>query len=132
MFSFTRKTKSIHFNYFWVIYWIIYILKRFIPGEKLLTLYFLLTFKKNYCCFITATVGLRVPTKPIRDLSTINVSNVSRQPFNKVRHGCKQHLQISFSVNITSPFRIHFPLFISTELRHYRVACIILLPWIKF
>jgi hypothetical protein len=41
-------------------------------------------------------VGLRVPTKQIRDFSTFNVSNVSRlKPFNKVRRGCKQHLQIS-------------------------------------
>jgi hypothetical protein len=36
------------------------------------------------------------------------------------------------SINITSPLRIRFPLFNPTELRHYRVTCIILLPRIKF
>jgi hypothetical protein len=38
----------------------------------------------------------------------------------------------TFSINITSPLRIHFPLLNPTELRHYRVTCVILLPNIKF
>jgi hypothetical protein len=37
----------------------------------------------------------------------------------------------TFSINVTSPFRIHFPLLNPTELRHYRVTCIILLTRIK-
>jgi hypothetical protein len=46
-------------------------------------------------------------------------------------------LQISanlwtFSINITSPLRIHFLLLNPTELRHYQVTCIILLATIKF
>jgi hypothetical protein len=32
----------------------------------------------------------------------------------------------TFSVNITSPLKIHFPLLNPIELRHYRVTCIIL------
>lgn len=40
-------------------------------------------------------VDLRVPTKQIGDLSTVNQSNVSKlNPFSMVRHGRKQHLQI--------------------------------------
>jgi hypothetical protein len=38
----------------------------------------------------------------------------------------------TFSINITSPLSIHFPLLNPTELRHYRVICIILLPSITF
>jgi hypothetical protein len=38
----------------------------------------------------------------------------------------------TFSINITSPLRIHIPLINLTELHHYRVTCIILLPSIKF
>jgi hypothetical protein len=55
-------------------YWTIYILKRFIPGDKILTLYFK---NKIDCCSIMDTVRLRVPTEQISDLSTYNVSNVS-------------------------------------------------------
>jgi hypothetical protein len=44
---------------------------------------------ENKCCSIMDTVGHRVPTKQIRDLSNFNVSNV------KVCHSCKQHLKIS-------------------------------------
>jgi hypothetical protein len=39
----------------------------------------------------------------------------------------------TFSINVTSPFRIHFPLPNPTdELYHYRVTCVILLSRIKF
>jgi hypothetical protein len=38
----------------------------------------------------------------------------------------------TFSINITSPFRIHFPVLIPTELRHYRDTCIFLLVGIAF
>jgi hypothetical protein len=34
-------------------------------------------------------------TKQISDFTTINVSNVSRQPLNKVRHSCKENLQVA-------------------------------------
>jgi hypothetical protein len=37
-----------------------------------------------------------------------------------------------FSINITLPLRIQFPLLTPTELRHYHIACIVLLPSIKF
>jgi hypothetical protein len=67
-------------------------------GWQNLDALFLINVFKNKidCCSIMDTVSLRVPTKPIRDLSNVNVSNVSRQPFNKVRHGWKQHQQISW------------------------------------
>jgi hypothetical protein len=38
----------------------------------------------------------------------------------------------TFSIYITSPLRIHFPLLNPTDLHHYHVTCIILLPSIKF
>jgi hypothetical protein len=38
----------------------------------------------------------------------------------------------TFSVNITSPLRKHFPLLNPTRLHHYRVTCIILLHNVKF
>jgi hypothetical protein len=50
--------------------------------------------KTNFCS-VKHTAAPHVPTKQIRDFSTSNVSNVSRQPFNKARHGCKQQLKIS-------------------------------------
>jgi hypothetical protein len=37
-----------------------------------------------------------------------------------------------FSINVTSPSRIHFPLLTPIELRHYRVTCVLLLPSNKF
>jgi hypothetical protein len=38
----------------------------------------------------------------------------------------------TFSINMTSRLRIHFLLHNPTEVHHYRVACIILLPRIRF
>jgi hypothetical protein len=38
----------------------------------------------------------------------------------------------TFSINITSPLRIHFPLLNATELRHYHITYNILLPSMKF
>jgi hypothetical protein len=65
-------------------------------GRENLDALFLINVSKNKtdCCSIMDTVGLRVPTKPIRDTCTFNVSNASRQPFNKVRYSFKQHLRI--------------------------------------
>jgi hypothetical protein len=59
---------------------------------------FLINVFKNKigCCSVKDIVGLCAPTKQIRDFSIFKASNVSKlQPFNKVRHSCKQHLQIS-------------------------------------
>jgi hypothetical protein len=59
--------------------WIIYILKSFIPGDRILMLYLANVFKNKIdCCSVMDTAGLRVPTKQIRGFSTSNVSNVSR------------------------------------------------------
>jgi hypothetical protein len=61
-------------------YKIVYILERFIPGDKILTFYFLLTFKnKINCCSIMDTVGLLVPTKQIRDFNTFDVNKCGYQ-----------------------------------------------------
>jgi hypothetical protein len=43
----------------------------------MLTLYFLIKNKID-CCSVMENVGLRVPTKQLRDFSTFNVSSVSR------------------------------------------------------
>jgi hypothetical protein len=48
-------------------------------GKHLEALFIFNIFKsKTDCCSIMDTVGLRVPTKHIRDFSTLNVSNVTR------------------------------------------------------
>jgi hypothetical protein len=77
------------------------------------------------------TVGLRVPIKQSRDFSTFDVCNVSKD---LALHRGALRLQTAsvnlwtFSVNMASPSRIHFPLLHTTELRHYHVTCITLLP----
>jgi hypothetical protein len=78
------------------------------------------------------TVGLRVPTKQIRDFTTCNVRNVSRLQQGASRLQTASANLWTFSINITSPLRIRFPLFNPTELRHHRVAYIVLLPRIRF
>jgi hypothetical protein len=37
----------------------------------------------------------------------------------------------TFSINITSPLRVYLALLNATELDHYRVTCIVVLPGIK-
>jgi hypothetical protein len=58
-------------------FWIIYISKRFIPGDNALMFFFLVNIFKNRinCCSIVGTVSLRVSTKQIRDFSIFNVTN---------------------------------------------------------
>jgi hypothetical protein len=46
--------------------------------QNLASLFLINVFKNKIDCSIMDTVGLRVPTKQIRDFSTFNVSNVSR------------------------------------------------------
>jgi hypothetical protein len=76
------------------------------------------------------TVRLRVLTKQIRDFSTFNVSNVSRL-CPSTRCVTAANLR-TFSIKTTFPFRMYFSSHNPTELHHYFVTCIILLPSITF
>jgi hypothetical protein len=93
---------------------IIYILRRLIPGGRMLTLFFLLTFSQaTDCCSIMGTVSLHVPIKYIRDFSSSNVSMsqdiiVQRGvPLLKAAPGDL----LTFSINLLSLFKIRSPLF---------------------
>jgi hypothetical protein len=120
--------------YTYLFHFLIYILKRFIPGNKILMLYFLLTFSGTKQTVVLLQMLLvSVPTKQIETFppSTSVMSQVLA-----LQQGASQ-LQTSknlrtFSVNITSPLRIHFPLLNPVELHHYCVTFIVLLPSIKF
>jgi hypothetical protein len=102
------------------------------------TLFLLNVFQnKINCCSIMDAVDLHVPLSILETfpLLTSVMSPVMSQDL-ALEQGASR-LQTSanlwtFSLNITSPLRIHFPLFNPSELNHYRVACIILLPKIKF
>jgi hypothetical protein len=84
--------------------------------QNLDALFLINDFKnKICCCSLMDTVGLRLPT--------FTVSNVSRLSPSTRR------VPAAFSINITSPSRIHFTFLNATELHHYRVT---LLPRIKF
>jgi hypothetical protein len=80
------------------------------------------------------TAGLHVPTKPIRGLSALNVGNISRlSPSTRCGTAansiCKPlDVFIKHNISLEGTFSLLNP----TELRHYRVACIVLLPSIKF
>jgi hypothetical protein len=86
--------------------------------------------KSDFCSVMDA-VGLRVPTKQITDFSTLKVSNVSRLSLLRRCVTTTSANAWTFSINITSPLRIHFPLLNPTELHHCRVTCTILLSMIK-
>jgi hypothetical protein len=85
-------------------------------------------------CSTMDTVGIRVITKKIRFFPSLT-SEMSQDL--SLEQGAWR-LQTSstnlwtFSINITSPLRIHFPLFNPTELYHCRITCIIVLPDIIF
>jgi hypothetical protein len=79
-------------------------------------------------CSIMDNFSLRVPTSTA--LTSVMYQDLA------LRQGASR-LQTSAdpwtcSINITSPLRIHFRLLNPTELRHYRVTCIISLLNIKF
>jgi hypothetical protein len=83
-------------------------------------------FKNKFDCYsVVDTVGLRVPTKQIRDFSTFTVTNVSRLRKTSANFW-------TFLMNITPLLRIHFPLLNPTELHNYRLSCVVLLHGIKF
>jgi hypothetical protein len=115
--------------------WIIYISKRFTLADKILTLYFLLTFSRTKLTVVVLWI-LLVSVYPLSKLETFPLlTSVMSQDW-ALQQGASQ-LQTStnlwtFPINITSPLRIHFPLLNHTELRRYLVTCVILLPNIKF
>jgi hypothetical protein len=83
---------------------------------------------------IIDTVHLSIPTKQIIYFPTFNFSNVLRLALQQEvsRLETEPANLWTFTINITSPLRINFPLLNPTELRHYHVTCIVLLPRIKF
>jgi hypothetical protein len=80
--------------------------------------------------------GLRVPTKQNSPETFTPLISVISQDL-ALEQGASRLQTIStnlwtFTINITSNLGIHFPLLNPTELHHYRVASIILLPSTKF
>jgi hypothetical protein len=116
--------------------WIIYILTSFIPGYKILKLYSLLTFSRTTFSFVLLWIVL-VSLYPLRKSETfVPLTSVMSQDL--ALHQGTSRLQMSsanlwtFAINITFHLRTHFRLLNPTELRHYRLACIVSLPRIKF
>jgi hypothetical protein len=114
---------------------VIYILNRFIPGDKILTLYFLLKLSRIKLTVVLLRI-LLLSTYPLNKLETIpTLKSVVSQDL--ALQQVVSRLQTAsadlwtVSINITSPFRIHYPLLNPTELRHYRITFIILLPSIE-
>jgi hypothetical protein len=71
------------------------------------------------------TVGLRVPANQF--VAFPPLTSATSQDL-AIQQGASR-LQTSanlrtFTINMTSPLKIHFPLLNPTELRHYRVTCI--------
>jgi hypothetical protein len=100
-----------------------------------LTLYLLLTFSRTKLTVILLWIEL-VSVYPLNKLETFPpLTSVMSQDL-ALQQGASrlQTTPENFGrfQNITSSFMIHFPLLNPTELLHYRVTCIILLPRIKF
>jgi hypothetical protein len=102
------------------------------PGDKILTLYFLLTLSRTKLTVVLWT--LLASMYPLSKLGTVPplTSVMSQDLFLQQGASRLQTNLWTFSVNIPSPLRIQFPLLNPTELRHYRVTCITVLPSIKF
>jgi hypothetical protein len=116
--------------------WIIYILKWFIWDDKILTLYFFVAFSRIKLTVVLLRM-LLISIYPLSILETFPLSTSVMSQDLALEQGASRLQTTSanlwtFSINITSPLRIYFPLFNPTELNHYRVACIISLPSIKF
>jgi hypothetical protein len=111
---------------------IIYILKCFIPNDKILTLHFLLMFSRTQL-----PVVLLVSVYPLSILETFpTLTSIVSQNL-ALQQGASRLQTASadlwtFPINMTSPLREHFPLLNPTELHHCRVICIILWTMIKF
>jgi hypothetical protein len=125
-----RKFTNFFYNRFNQPSGLINILKSFIPDEKILTLYFLLTFPRTKLIAVLLWIML-VSVYPLSKLETFQplTSIMSRD---LARQQGASRLQTTsanlwaFSIHITYPLRIQIPLRNPIKLRHYRVTCIIL------
>jgi hypothetical protein len=91
--------------------WIIYILKRFIPDDKILTLYHLLFSRTKFTVFLFWT--LLVSVYPLRKLETFPLLMSVMSQDLAIQHGASRLQTTSanlptFSINITSPLMIIF------------------------
>lgn len=108
----------------------------FIPGEKNLALYFLFKFSRTNFTLVLLWV-LLVSAHALSKLEPLPPWKSQIFQYLVLQQGAAQ-LQTSsanlwmFQINITSPWRIHFPLLNPSELSHYRVTYIVLSPSIKF
>jgi hypothetical protein len=116
-------------NYYYYYYYII------LSALKILKLYSLLTFLITKLTVALLWI-LLVSVYPLSKLETFPpLRSVMCQDL-ALQQGASRLQTTSenlwaFSVNITSPLRINFPLLIPAGLHHYRVTCIILLPSIN-
>jgi hypothetical protein len=110
--------------------------KTLYSGRQNLDAIFLINFFKNKidCCCIMDTADFRV--YPLSKLGTfLALTSVMSQDL-ALQQGASR-LQTTanvwtFSINITSPLRMHFSLLNPTELHLYRVTCVTLLHRITF
>jgi hypothetical protein len=96
-------------------------------------LYFLLTFSRTKLTIVLLWT-LLVSVYPLRKLETFPPLMSVMSEDSLQQRASRLHTSTNpwtFSIH-TSPLRIHFILLCPTELRHYRVICIILLHSTKY
>jgi hypothetical protein len=120
--------------------WIICILNRFTPGDKILTLYFLLTFSRTKLTVARLWIlwTLLVSVYPLSKLKNFPpLPSVTSQDL-ALQQGASRLQTTSASLDVFNKYNItledikYFPLLNPTEWRHHRITCIILLSTIKF
>jgi hypothetical protein len=111
--------------------WIIYILRRFIPSDKILALNFLLTFSRTKLTVVLLWI-LLVSVYPLSKLETCPPLRSVMSQRGASRLQTTSANLWTFPIKVTSRLRIHFPLLNPTELHHYRVTSIVLLSRIQF
>jgi hypothetical protein len=102
--------------------------------QNLDALFLINVFKKNKALPLWT---LLVSVYPLSKLETLSPVTSEMSQDLALQQGASRLQTASanlwtFSINITSLLRIRFPLFNPTELRHYRVTCIVLWAGIKF
>jgi hypothetical protein len=107
-------------------YSITYILKRFIPGYKILTK---LTVTLLWLLLVSVYPLSKLETTP--PLTSVMSQDLALQQGASRLQTTSENLWRA-SIDIPSPLRIHFPLRNPTELHQHRVTCINFLPRIKF
>jgi hypothetical protein len=104
----------------------IYVLKRIISGDKILTLYFLLIFSRIKLTVVLLWIVF-VSVYPLSKLETfVPLTSIMSQDLALQRGASRLQTASAnlwtFSLNITSPLSMHFPLLNPTELPQYRVV----------